>query len=92
MRTKATFLLICSELLLIRYSLFRALFLHCTLWVHSSDSVTPIITVVLQEVSAVAAARIEGKIDIFKAARVGDLQLVQDHVAADPASVHKRDE
>ena len=46
------------------------------------------VTIVLQ---AAAAARIAGRGDIFKAAKDGDLELVRDHVAADPASVHKRD-
>jgi hypothetical protein len=41
---------------------------------------------------AAAAARIVGKDDILKAAKDGNLELVQDHVAADPASVRKRDE
>ena len=58
-----------------------------------SLSIPPLIlllrfTIVLQ---AAAAARIIGKDDIFKAAKDGNLQLVQDHVAADPASVQKRD-
>ena len=47
------------------------------------------VTVVLQ---AAAASRIAGRGDIFKAAKDGDLELVRDYVAADPASVHKRDE
>jgi hypothetical protein len=57
----------------------------------SHPSLTPLlrVTIVLQ---AAAAARIAGKDDILKAAKDGDLQLVRDHVAADLASVHKRDE
>ncbi len=57
----------------------------------SRPSLTPLlrVTIVLQ---AAAAARIAGKDEILKAAKDGDLQLVRDHVAADPASVHERDE
>ena len=41
---------------------------------------------------AAAAARIADRDDIWKAAGKGDLALVRDHVTADPASVHKKDE
>jgi hypothetical protein len=46
-------------------------------------------TIILQ---VSAAARIVGKDDIFESAKDGNLELVQDHVAADPESVHERDE
>ncbi len=47
------------------------------------------VTIALQ---AASAARIAGKGDIFKAAKDGDLKMVRDHVAANLASVHKRDQ
>ena len=36
-----------------------------------------------------ALARISGKDDILTAAENGDMELVRDHVIADPACVHK---
>jgi hypothetical protein len=56
----------------------------------SRPPLTPLLrfAIVLQ---AAAAARIAGKDDIFKAAKGGDLELVQDHVAANPTSVRERD-
>ncbi len=39
---------------------------------------------------AAAAARIEGKPDIFAAMASGDLALVQDHLTADPSCVGRR--
>ena len=40
---------------------------------------------------AAAAARVAGKKDIVEAARLGDISLVADHIAADSSSVHKKD-
>jgi hypothetical protein len=48
------------------------------------------VNVVSERLKALYATRIEGKSDIFKAAEDGVLELVQDHIAADPTSVHKR--
>ncbi len=46
---------------------------------------TPAPLFVLQ---AAAAARVAGKPSIIKAAKSGDIELVRDHVTADPACVH----
>ena len=41
---------------------------------------------------AAAAARIVGKPGILKAAENGDVALVRDHIVADPACVHLKDQ
>jgi len=66
---------------------------RCVLGCRVSQSIVELhsrapISSVLQ---AAAAARIQGKPDIFEAARSGDLSLVRDHLTADPSCVDRRD-
>jgi hypothetical protein len=52
----------------------------------TSDSLAP------ARLQAAAAARIKGQPSIHDAAESGNAGLVLDHIVADPAAVHKKDE